>query len=307
MEGVVRVSANRLEMECGDRDGTDWPEFGRQPCGTRFSRLPLSRIVVSRFVLFPVWKFAHASRCKPSQCKAMNFKTTILLLAAILVLMVGFLVFPKEGREKETEVLANSSPRKEAPASLSDTQGQAIGNNFLPPSQDNAMKEISTVAVQRKAAYETWIPYAARNSGVSLSDNELSALQNIYNEMMVERVTYENQIAKVKKISQDEVEIMIPEYKEKGELMKQKYEQNMVSVIGEKKATEVIEKMHFALNATNYYFGAQPQVVTAIYNPQTNGYSIIHSVLGGYTSHTVNEGYPSIYNYFKEKFPKEIK
>jgi hypothetical protein len=238
----------------------------------------------------------------------MNSKYIIILSITALAL-AGILMFFKLADRKST---APSFPEGRV-SEIKIDEGkiddglsniEMTTNAGLAASPEVVSREASIATPASKAAYENWIMYAANRWKLSLSHADLNILQGIYNDIMNDRLSYENQIAEVRTISRSEVDIIIPEYTGKGRSLKQRYEQSVITAFGETKAQEVFDKIGGAIDSTNYHFGAQSQVITIEYLPQSKGFAVTHWVSGGFTYHTINEGHSSAYNYFKNKFPR---
>jgi hypothetical protein len=240
----------------------------------------------------------------------MNAKTTIFLLAAILILVVGLLVFPKARSEKEAriEATASSVPGKETPAPRPDAQEQTRTAHYEQRPHARVFPGEGHVP-SNEASYKRWITYAVRECGIPFTQDEIDRVQQAYSEMMETRLAYEHQISSVEIVSDDEVNIVIPEYPEIGKKIRQGFENRMAEAIGMEKAEIFMSKAERMFDGANTYFGQTQQILNVKY-VSSNGviyYEIYHRRFGGGFVHRLpadKNKHSFELDIFRDKFPK---
>jgi len=114
--------------------------------------------------------------------------------------------------------------------------------------------------------------------GVSLTDEQIAQLQDVYNALYEARLDYELSIASVGVISDRESLIEIPSFPEFGEKLKKTEFSMFEDILGKDLAQNIIGQLSQSIDGWNQYWGKYPQSILASYNPSTKEYKITLTV-----------------------------
>jgi len=168
-----------------------------------------------------------------------------------------------------------------------------------------------------KSLEEVQIRYWAESYDFEITDDELRQAQEAYNAVTAARRKWEDSLVQVERKTPSHFKIVIPAYLETGLGLRQQFEADLVSVLGEGRARDFLSKIGTSLERAHFGWGMTDQVLDVVLR-RSGGVEILEIAHGfaladsgvltdiaGVSNSLLTPDDLGIYAYLRRHFPKE--